>query len=196
MSFNVFSIARDCPDVVFLNLLGDATDDARALSAKLGVKKLPTVQFFRDGKLLYTHSGYMQQDGALTEGVMFYADQGGSSTRVEDLQTMADLRKFVAEAPAEELVVVDISLSNATPCIKIYPAVLALAKNFSGVARFARFLIDKCPEDEEATVAKELNLLEVPTFLFYKGGELQHRFVGSSRGDLLGQVLRQLGAQV
>ena len=32
-------------------------------------------------------------------------------------------------------------------------------------------------------------LVQAPTFLFYRAGEPVGRFVGSSRGDLIGQIL-------
>lgn len=34
----------------------------------------------------------------------------------------------------------------------------------------------------------ELDIMEVPTFLFYRNGEEVGRHVGSSRGDLIGKV--------
>lgn len=47
--------ARDCPDATFLQLKGDASDEAKALCEKLGIDVLPTVQFYRDGQLLWQH---------------------------------------------------------------------------------------------------------------------------------------------
>lgn len=46
---------------------------------------------------------------------------------------------------------------------------------------------EKCKE-----MAKDMNIIEVPTFIFYKNGREIHRHVGSSRGDLIGQLLAQL----
>lgn len=37
-------VARDCKNVTFLQLVGDADAEAKALSAELGVKAFPTVQ--------------------------------------------------------------------------------------------------------------------------------------------------------
>lgn len=34
------------------------------------------------------------------------------------------------------------------------------------------------------------NILEVPTFLFFKNGKEVGRHVGSSRGDLIGKILQ------
>jgi hypothetical protein len=35
----------------------------------------------------------------------------------------------------------------------------------------------------------ELNVVQVPTFLFYRGGKEVGRHVGSSRADLIGRIL-------
>ena len=39
-----------------------------------------------------------------------------------------------------------------------------------------------------------VGVLQVPTFLFYRGGRLVGRHVGSSRADLIGQILVQQNA--
>lgn len=92
----------------------------------------------------------------------------------------------------------------------------ALAKNFGpDYAAFARLLGDESEETRE--LMRELNIVEVgcpsalaciyktqsqlltycpftgqvPTFLFYRNGQPVGRHVGSSRGDLIGQILQQ-----
>ena len=47
-------------------------------------------------------------------------------------------------------------------------------------------------EGAEGRAAMELlKVKEVPTFLFYRNGKEVGRHVGSSRGDLIGQVMLQ-----
>lgn len=41
---------------------------------------------------------------------------------------------------------VDVSLTTETCCIKVFPAVVALAKNFKGHCHFARILADESAE--------------------------------------------------
>ena len=36
--------------------------------------------------------------------------------------------------------------------------------------------------------------MQVPTFVFYRAGKVVGRHVGSSRGDLIGQILQQQNA--
>ena len=78
--------ASDCPDVTFLRLVGDGSKDAEALCARLGITKLPTLQFYRDGQLLWQKVGV---DGATSDlgevraagGSDLHAPCGGSFGR-------------------------------------------------------------------------------------------------------------------
>jgi hypothetical protein len=50
--------------------------------------------------------------------------------------------------------------------------------------------------DENAStqsVLQAYNIMEVPTFLFFKNGREVGRHVGSSRGDLIGKILQVRG---
>jgi len=212
--------ARECPDVVFLSLSVE-TDEATALAAELGVEVLPSLQFWRRGKLLWEHRGVLALEQDLGEGVLYFggAARGGVDARehVAELRSRAELEAFVANAavdaaadaagakdaaaadagppaapdalpasapPDQVLSVVDVCTAGASPCIHVYPAVVALARSFKGYARFGRLLADDQPE-----LLRALGVVEVPTFIFYRGGEEVARHVGSSRGDLMGRIM-------
>ncbi|PSC71573.1 pollen-specific SF21-like [Micractinium conductrix] len=185
-------IARECQDAVFLSLEADVEEDSE-LCDMLGVEVLPTVQFWRSGRMLWEHRGVMKLDQDLGEGVLYYGDTAGNnvkaSTFVTDLHSRADLDAFVASQPDHVLTVVNVALLSAAPCVHIFPAVLALATNFQGYAAFARLVGDDHPE-----LLQELNIQQVPTFLFYRSGKAVGRHVGSSRADLIGQILSQQAA--
>ena len=118
--------------------------------------------------LYYCHkSSFPQSYTCLHSGVLYYGDQAANGVKASDfvteLHSKADLDKFVNGQPDNVLTVVDVSLRNAAPCIHIFPAVLALAKNFTGFAHFSRLIGD---ESEEAQhLLKELNVNEVGDFL-------------------------------
>eukprot|EP00958_Prasinococcus_capsulatus_P021493 scaffold2911_cov414-Prasinococcus_capsulatus_cf.AAC.37 len=57
-------------------------------------------------------------------------------------------------------------------------------------ARFARLVADT--DQQTRALAEALNVDLAPTFLFFHKGELKKRFIGGSRGDLIGQILDQL----
>jgi hypothetical protein len=202
--------ARECPDVVFLSLSAD-TDEGAALCAELGVEVLPTIQFWRRGRLLWEHRGVLDLEQDLGEGVLYFGGAAGAGGRLDaggavaELKSKADLEAFVAEGadPVEQeggeeggggassagsnrvLSVVNVATSGASPCIHVYPAVVALARSFQGYARFARLLVDDLPPE----LLQELGVIDVPTFVFFRGGREVGRHVGSSRGDLMGRIM-------
>lgn len=187
--------ARDCPDVVFLAAEADS-DEGQELCDRLNIDVLPTLQFWKDGHLLWEHRGVVQLDQDLGEGVLYFGDTAANnekaSSYIQDIHSRADLESFLGATGPKELAVVDVSLTDAAPCVHIFPAVLALARSFKGFAAFARLLGDE--NEELKGLITELNVKQVPTFLFYRGGELVGRHVGSSRGDLIGQILAQQAA--
>jgi len=138
----------------------------------------------------------VQLDQDLGEGVLFFGDIAAgnekASTYIRDLHSAADLDDFLSAQEANVLSVVDVSLTNAAPCVHIFPAVLALARNFKGYAAFARLVGDE--NEGVKALMGELGVVQVPTFLFYRGGKEVGRHVGSSRGDLIGQILAQQAA--
>ncbi|KAF8059985.1 SQD2 [Scenedesmus sp. PABB004] len=184
-------IARECTDVTFLSLNAD-DPDAAGLLDQLSIDVIPSVQFWRAGKLLWEHRGVNQLERDLGEGVLYFGDSaaGGvhASEHVTELHSQADLDAFVGGAEERVLTVVDVSVSSASPCIHIFPAVLALARSFKGYATFGRLMGDGGPD--AAAVVARYNVVEVPTFLFFKGGREVARHVGSSRGDLIGRILQ------
>ena len=181
--------ARDCPDAVFLEL--DAgTGSGAAAAAELGVTTLPTVQFWMKGTKVWEHAGSNDMERDIGEGVLFYGDVAGEglkpSSYVTEIKDRAGLDALIEGRPSE-LVVLDVSTTTAAACIHIFPAVLALARNFKGYAAFGRLLADASVPASALT--QELRVTDVPTFIFFKGGKEVGRHVGSSRGDLIGQIL-------
>ena len=67
--------------------------------------------------------------------------------------------KFIKDQADNVLTVITVVLQNAAPCIHIFPAVLALAKNFTNYAHFARLIGDET--EETAELLQELNVNEV-----------------------------------
>lgn len=51
-----------------------------------------------------------------------------------------------------------------------------------------------CQNPREVFSSRLCLVVQVPTFLFYRGGKQTGRHVGSSRGDLMGQILQQQSA--
>ena len=207
LSNSLARVAREAPEVAFVSLEGDADAAARALSAELGVKHFPTVQYWRDGELLWQHEGAASGSASLQEGALFYAGAAGGGAKVSDyvdeLHNAGELDAFLAScaAPAtavrgmklaapcnQQLAVLDVSLAAGSPgCVHIFPAVLALSKNLAGAVRFARVLGDSGPGAK--AVMENLGITAVPTFVFFADGKEVGRYAGADRGALMAAVL-------
>jgi len=184
--------ARDSPDVKFVTLEA-STEEGQQACESMKIKVLPTLQFWKNKQMLWEHRGVTQLDQDLSEGILFYGDQAGNGIKASDfityLHSKEDLQKFVNSQPTNVLTIVDVSLQNARACVHIFPAVLALAKNFTGFAHFARIIADESNSTQD--VIKDYSVVEVPTFLFFRDGKNVGRHVGSSRADLIGHILQQ-----
>lgn len=184
------AVAADCPDIQFVEFEVLSKDDA--ICEDLGVSVVPSIQFWRGGRKVWEHQGVLGLEQELAEGVLYYGDTGANnekaSQHVVELHTHAQVDAFVAAQPEPVLAVVQVSVEVCLPCMHIYPTVLALAKAFKGYAAFGRLIGDEGTEYDN--LLAELHVEEVPTFIFYRGGQEVGRFTGSARGDLVGHILR------
>ncbi|CAL6316457.1 unnamed protein product [Bathycoccus prasinos] len=203
-------IARECPDVTFLECDILSSSGAKNLADKLGVKDFPTFQYYKHGDLLWQHSGFgAGSHESIAEGVLYYGDEGAGGLRVQDfltdISTEADLKDFLElcmpaqEVPgfiapveiecAKQLAIVDVSVENDPPsgCLKIFPAVVSLSRNTAGATIWARLIADK--NKESKALAKTLKVSEVPSFVFFADGKEVDRYTGSDRMTLMNKVL-------
>ena len=76
--------------------------------------------------------------------------------------------------------VVDFWAEWCGPCRMIAPMVEEFAKEYEG-----RIVVGKCNVDHERELPVKFSIRNIPTLLFFKGGELAERHVGAlGRGDL------------
>lgn len=77
-------------------------------------------------------------------------------------------------------VVVDFWAEWCGPCRMIAPIVEELAAEYEG-----RISVGKCNVDEDNELPQKYSIRNIPTILFFKGGELVDRHVGAlSKADL------------
>jgi len=80
-------------------------------------------------------------------------------------------------------VVVDLWSPKCGPCLALMPQVEELAKEYEGKIKFCKLNVA-----ENRRLVISLRVMGVPTFLFYKGGELKDRITG---GEVTPEAIRE-----
>ena len=139
------------------------TDEGQQACDELGIDVIPTVQFWKSGAKLWEHKGIVALENDLGEGVLYFGDTAANNVRasdfVTDIKNRGQLDEWLSKPVEGGLHILDISLMGATPCVHIFPAVLALAKNMAGFASFSRLLADNGADAQ--ALAKELKVVQV-----------------------------------
>ncbi len=85
---------------------------------------------------------------------------------------------------SDKLVVVDFWAEWCGPCRSIAPFVEELAAEYEGKAFIGKYNVD---DDNE--LSSEMGIRNIPTLLFFKGGQLVDKQVGaSSKADLKAKI--------
>ena len=70
--------------------------------------------------------------------------------------------------------VVDFWATWCGPCRMVAPVIAELAKEYDG-----RVVVGKCDVEENEDLAMEFGIRNIPTILFFKGGEVVDKIVGA-----------------
>ena len=84
-------------------------------------------------------------------------------------------------------VMVDFWATWCGPCRMISPIVEELAKEYEGKA-----VIVKCNVDEASEIPVNYGIRNIPTLLFFKGGELKDKLVGANSKEVIEEKLKSL----
>ncbi|AWO97470.1 Thioredoxin isoform 2 [Scophthalmus maximus] len=110
-----------------------------------------------------------------------------TATMVTEVESMDQFKKELKDA-GDKLVVVDFTASWCGPCKMISP----YYKQLSESAEFSDVVFLLVDVDEAARdVAQSCGISAMPTFQFYKNGNMVDHFTGASQDKLL-QFLRRL----
>ena len=93
---------------------------------------------------------------------------------------------FEAEVlKSDKLVLVDIWAEWCTPCKIMLPVMEELVKNNEGKA----VKIAKMNIDENQSTTQKYNVMSIPTFLFFKNGEVVKQSIGAQSKEELQKVI-------
>ncbi|XP_057974305.1 thioredoxin-like protein CDSP32, chloroplastic [Malania oleifera] len=183
-------LSRTCADVDFLLVMGDESEGTRALCRRESIDKVPHFSFYKSGEKVHEEEGIGPDE--LVGDVLYYGDQHSA---VVQLHSGAEMEKLIEEHRVDgKLIVLDVGLKHCGPCVKVYPTVLKLSRQMADTVVFARMNGDENESCME--VVKKMGVVEVPTFLFIRDGGERGRYVGSGKGELIGEILRYQGVRV
>ncbi|KAL6639359.1 hypothetical protein ACP70R_023089 [Stipagrostis hirtigluma subsp. patula] len=184
-------LSRTCGDVDFLLVMGDESEATRALCRREGVTQVPHFTFYKGAEKVHEEEGIGPEQ--LAGDVLYYGD---SHQAVVQLHSRGDVEALIDEHRGEagKLVVLDVGLKHCGPCVKVYPTVVKLSRTMAETTVFARMNGDE--NDSCMEFLRDMDVVEVPTFLFIRDGKIAGRYIGSGKGELVGEILRYQGVRV
>ncbi|XP_028764902.1 thioredoxin-like protein CDSP32, chloroplastic [Neltuma alba] len=183
-------LSRSCSDVDFLLVMSDESEKTRELCRREKVEKVPHFSFYKSMEKIHEEEGIGPDQ--LMGDVLYYGD---SHSEVVQLHSREDVEKLMEDHKADhKLIVLDVGLKHCGPCVKVYPTVLKLSRQMSDSVVFARMNGDE--NDSCMRFLRDMDVVEVPTFLFIRDGKISGRYVGSGKGELIGEILRYQGVRV
>lgn len=187
---SMVELSMTCKDTVFILVMGDESGETKELCARVRIEKVPHFVFYKNKEIIHEEEGIGPDE--LLGDVLYYGDPDAPILQLHSKQELEETIKKHKEDG--KLLVVDVGLQHCGPCVKVYPTFVKLAKKMKDSSVFAR--IDGDENEELMGLLKQMNVVEVPTFLFFSEGELRGRYVGSGKGELIGEILRYQGVRV
>jgi len=83
--------------------------------------------------------------------------------------------------------VVDLWAEWCGPCRMVGPIISELANEYDG-----KIVVGKCDVEENDEIVGEFGVRNIPTILFFKGGELVDKFVGAATKATLDEKIKAL----
>ncbi|XP_004499312.1 thioredoxin-like protein CDSP32, chloroplastic [Cicer arietinum] len=183
-------LSRTCNDVEFVLVMGDESEKTKELCKREKVEKVPHFSFYKSKEKIHEEEGIGPDQ--LVGDVLYYGD---NHSGVVQLHSREDVEKVIEDHKIDKkLIVLDVGLKHCGPCVKVYPTVIKLSRQMSDTVVFARMNGDENESCME--FLRDMEVIQVPTFLFIRDGQIRGRYVGSGKGELIGEILRYQGVRV
>ncbi|GKU90167.1 hypothetical protein SLEP1_g4203 [Rubroshorea leprosula] len=183
-------LSRTCNDVEFVLVMGDESEKTRELCKRENIDNVPHFSFYKNMEKIHEEEGIGPDQ--LMGDVLYYGD---NHSAVQQLHSGEDVKKLIDDHKEDKkLIVLDVGLKHCGPCVKVYPTVVKLSRQMTDTVVFARMNGDE--NDSCMRFLRDMDVVEVPTFLFIRDGEICGRYVGSGKGELIGEILRYQGVRV
>ena len=96
-------------------------------------------------------------------------------------------KNFETYKNGELPLVVDLWATWCGPCRMVAPIISELAQEYDG-----KLVVGKCDVEENDDIAMEFGVRNIPTVLFFKGGQLVDTFVGAASKDKFEEKFKAL----
>lgn len=94
---------------------------------------------------------------------------------------------FESYKNGEQPLVVDLWATWCGPCRMLAPTIKELADDYDG-----KIVVGKCDVEENDDIAMQFGVRNIPTILFFKGGQLVDKFVGAASKNVLDEKFKAL----
>ena len=94
---------------------------------------------------------------------------------------------FESLMKGDQPVVIDFWATWCGPCRMVGPVISELANDYDG-----KIIVGKCDVDEEDEIAAQMGIRNIPTILFFKGGQQVDKFVGAATKATLDEKFKAL----
>lgn len=183
-------LSRQCSDVEFILVMGDESEKTKELCKREKIEEVPHFSFYKSMEKIHEEEAIGPD--MLMGDVLYYGD---SHSAVAQLHSREDVERLIEDHKADhKLIVLDVGLKHCGPCVKVYPTVIKLSRQMTETVVFARMNGDE--NDSCMRFLRDMDVVEVPTFLFIRDGKICGRYVGSGKGELIGEILRYQGVRV